>query len=298
MRLNTLVARCLVLVAGSILPIVHAFAATLVDAVPHRVTLDGIIHPKTDDTLAFTPDGNTVFFDRGENKHETIMVSHNVNGRWSPPRVASFSGRWHDKDPAMSPDGSWLVFASNRPTSPGGAPVVSHYQGHAYHGDNLWKVERAGQGWGTPVWLGPVVNDKAFIAAPSIAADGSLYFIRRENGVTYIFQSRFRNGAYQPSERVVLGAPGVTTHDPAIAPDQSFIVFDYGKTKGGLGRLCIAFREGDHWGKPIDLGDTVNGDGPWGSHLASDDHTIYFTGNSGIWRLSLDPWLRARGIHH
>jgi hypothetical protein len=289
---------CMSLVIGTSCVTSPSTAGETTTSTPRAVTLGGIIHPKTDDTLAFTHDGNTVFFDRSENKHETIMVSHRVNGRWSAPRVANFSGRWHDKDPAMSPDGSWLVFASNRPTSPGGAPVVSHYQGHAYHGDNLWKVARTGQGWGTPVWLGPVVNDKTFIAAPSIAADGSLYFIRRENGVTYIFQSRFRKGVYQPPERVALGDPGVTTHDPAIAPDQSFIVFDYGKTKGGLGRLSIAFREGDHWSKPVDLGDAVNSDGPWGSHIAPDDHTIYFTGNSGIWRLSLDPWLRARGIHH
>lgn len=63
--------------------------------------------------------------------------------------------------------------------------------------------------------------------------------------------------------------------------------------KGWLGRLCIAFREGDHWSKAIDLGDTINKDVPWGSHVALDGPAIYFTGNSGIWRLSLDPWLRG-----
>ena len=90
------------------------------------------------------------------------------------------------------------------------------------------------------------------------------------------------------------------------APDQSFIVFDYGKVKGGLGRLCIAFRDGDRWGRPIDLGDTVNRDLPWGAHLAPDGHTVYVTGQSGIWRLSLQPWLQrhaltdkaADGAHH
>ena len=92
--------------------------------------------------------------------------------------------------------------------------------------------------------------------------------------------------------RAGLGDPTVSTHDPAVAPDQSYIVFDYGKTKGGLGRLCIAFREGDHWGKPIDLGGVVNKDIPWGSHIAPGGHSVYFTGQSGLWKLDLQPWLR------
>ena len=84
----------------------------------------------------------------------------------------------------------------------------------------------------------------------------------------------------------------MSTHDPAVAPDQSFIVFDYGKVKGGLGRLCIAFREGDHWSRPIDLGDAVNRDLPWGAHLAPDGHTLYVTAQSGIEQFPLEPWLR------
>ena len=69
-------------------------------------------------------------------------------------------------------------------------------------------------------------------------------------------------------------------------------MFDYGKTKGGLGRLCIVFGEHGGWGKPIDLGDAANEDVPWGSHLAPDGRTVYFTGTSGIWQISLEPWLR------
>jgi hypothetical protein len=93
---------------------------------------------------------------------------------------------------------------------------------------------------------------------------------------------------------VTIGNPAETLHDPAVAPDQSFIVFDNGKVKGGLGRLCIAFRESDHWGSPIDLGDEINKDLPWGAHIAPDGHSIYVTGNSGIWKISLDTWLKGK----
>ena len=275
---------------------VFTFAAAT--PVPERVTLGGIIHPASDDTLSFTPDGNTVFFDRSEGKHKTIMVSHKVDGQWSQPQVASFSGSWYDQDPALAPDGSYIVFSSDRRVTPNGKRLVRDVDGKAYHGGNLWKVEREGGQWGAPTWLGAAVNQSSFLVSPSIAADGTLYFIQRsDDGAMHIYSSRRRTARYQPPARVTLGDPSVSTHDPAIAPDGSFIVFGYGKTKAGLGRLCIAFRNGDHWSKPIDLGDAVNAVGPWGSHVMSDGRTVTFTGDTALYRLSLKPWLSQRGGH-
>lgn len=281
--------------AGLLVGTSHSLAAELATLAPQAVTLGGIIHPDSDDTLAFTPDGNTVFFDRSNGPHKTIMVSHRVNGHWSRPQVAGFSGHGFDQDPLVAPNGSYVLFNSDRPVQPGGKPLVQDYfVGGVAPGSNIWRVDRRGKGWGAPVWLGPVVNDDVFVDFASVAADGSLYFIRwdKRAKLMHTWRSRYRDGSYLPPERAGLGDPDVSTHDPAVAPDQSFIVFDYGKVKGGLGRLCIAFREGNRWGRPIDLGDTVNKDLPWGAHLAPDGHTVYVTGQSGIWRLSLLPWLR------
>ena len=285
------------LAAGLLLATTMTHAGHATTAAPQAVTLDGIIHPDSDDTLAFTPDGNTVFFDRSEGKHKTIMVSHRVGGHWSQPEVAGFSGHWFDQDPVMAPDGSYLLFDSDRPPAPGSQPLTQDYfVGGAAPGSNIWRVDRQADSWGPPVWLGPVVNSDVFVDFASIAADGSLYFIRwdRQARIMRTWHAAWRDGHYLPPAITGLGDPAVSTHDPAVAPNQSFIVFDYGKTKGGLGRLCIAFRDGDHWGKPIDLGDAVNKDMPWGSHLAPDGHSIYFTGQSGIWKLDLRPWLQQR----
>ena len=283
--------------AGLLLATAGALAADTTTAAPRPVTLGGILHPDSDDTLAFTPDGNTVFFDRSAGKRKTIVVSHKVDGHWSQPEVAGFSGRWFDQDPVVAPDGSYLLFGSDRPVRPGGQPLTQDYFGvGARPGSNIWRVDRHGDGWGKPVWLGPVVNSDAFVDFASIAADGTLYFIRfdREAKAMHTWHAAYRDGHYLPPVRAGLGDPAVSTHDPAVAPDQSFIVFDYGKTKGGLGRLCIVFREGGHWSKPIDLGAVVNKDMPWGSHVAPDGHGVYFTGQSGIWQLDLQPWLRQR----
>lgn len=291
----------LCLTGGLLLAAVVVRAAAPAATAPQPVTLDGILHADSDDTLAFTPDGATVFFDRIEGAHKTIMVSHRVGGHWTMPSVASFSGRWFDQDPLVAPDGNYLLFNSDRPVRPGGQLLVQDYfVGGRAPGSNLWRVDRKGEGWGEPVWLGPVINDDVFIDFASVAADGTLYFMRFDPKarVMHTWRSHYRNGSYLPPERAGLGDPQVSTHDPAVAPDQSFIVFDYGKVKGGLGRLCIAFREGDHWGRPIALGDAVNRDLPWGAHLAPDGHTLYVTGQSGIRQFSLEPWLRRHRTAH
>lgn len=292
------IACCLCLVVGAAFRTAPAMPAETVDGVPHKVSLGGIIQPASDDTLAFTPDGNTVFFDRSEGKHKTIMVTHKVDGRWSQPQVASFSGRWYDQDPSLSPDGSYIVFSSDRPLASGGKRLVRDVNGKAYHGANLWKVEREGDHWSAPTWLGAAVNQSSFLVSPSVAADGTLYFIQRGgDNAMHIYRSRLQGGKYLAPAAVRLGDPAVSTHDPAIAPDQSFIVFGYGKTVAGLGRLKIAFREGTHWGQPVDLGEAVNGVGPWGSHVLPDGHTLTFTGNTALYRLALQPWLRQRHAH-
>lgn len=259
-----------------------------VPAVP--VTLDGILSVDRDDSPAFTPDGQMFFFDRTVDHSKTIMVSHRVAGHWSAPEAVPFSGRWLDQDPAVSPDGSYLIFSSNRPV-PGGDSVVFTQNGKQYRGAHLWRVDRQGSGWGTPVWLGTGVNGSNLVVAPSVAGNGALYFIQRLGGAMHIYRSEYRNGAYLPAVRVALGDSIQPTHDPAIAPDESFLVFDYGSGNGTLGRLSIAFREGDHWTAPQDLGEEVNRDAPWGAHLSPDRRTVYVTGNTHIWSVSLAPWL-------
>src|SRR6185312_11632285 len=131
-----------------------------------------------DGAAAFTPDGATVYFMRGTDSF-TLVESHRVDGRWSTPRAAPFSGRWRDLDPAMAPDGSYLLFVSNRPARPGGAPIDETHAGQhrAGQGMNLWRVDRRGDGWDTPVRLPDIVNRCSTTFAPSIAADGSIYFI-------------------------------------------------------------------------------------------------------------------------
>jgi len=306
------------LIALGLSGIAGVHAADMSLATPEIFAPGTISGPAGVDCLTFAPDGATVYFDQQAGWNGFIMESHRVGKRWSAPRIAPFSGQWRDHDPAMAPDGAFLVYTSNRADVAGGPAV---------HGGHLWRVDRRGDGWSTPVRLPDVVNDAPGIYAPSVAANGDVYYQRRDDTTHefHLYRTAWRNGRYQPPQRLALGDPAAHELDPAIAPDQSFMAFDAnfaGKDKPD--RLYIVFREGDGWSTPIDLGDAVNRFEPWGSHLGPDARTLYFTsnytakvsyprspaqaradlarmriwdnGNNHIWRLSLAPWLAAHRV--
>jgi Tol biopolymer transport system component len=220
---------------------------------------------------------------------------------WSAPTVAPFSGTYLDHDATMAPDGSYLVFVSNRPLTPGG-PVLSvtlHGKTSPW-GGNLWRVDRHGDTWGTPTLLPAAVNENVRTYAPSIAADGSIYFIHPDvTGAFRIYRSQYRDGAYEAAQEQSFELSSTHEMDPAIAPDQSFIVFDASDPANPDNDiLFIAHRTGGGWDKPEAL-DAINGtDQPWGAHLGPDARTLYFSSGRGrtdntvkLWSASLAPWL-------
>lgn len=289
--------------------------APVIQAAPAAIFAPGVISgPASETDPAFTRDGKTVVFAR----NGMIMVSRQTEGAWSPPRLAPFSGEWNDQQPTMAPDGSYLVFVSNRPVAAGDAKRPS---------GNLWRVNREGDGWGVPVHLPATVNRGSSTWAPSIAGDGSLYFIERASASApfRIWRSQFRNGQYEAATALSFGDPATQDVDPAVAPDESFIVFGSMHPGRDHERLFIAFKEGNAWSAPVDLGTVVNADGATDTNearLGPDFRTLFFStdrvtpvkyprtraqaeedhariqgwdnGNQNIWSISLAPWLDGR----
>ncbi|MCP1375740.1 TolB family protein [Dyella lutea] len=278
--------------------------------------------PANDEAPTFSPDGQTLFFTRSGAGGGTIMESHRIDGHWSTPTIAPFSGRWPDLAPEISPDGKSLVYVSIRRS----AGIPAHQQ------VGLWKVDRIGPGWdrwSEPQRLPATVNLSDAVWKASMARDGSLYFLSIDPGKgKRLYVSAFAHGSYQPAHPLSFSHYGDNDVDPEIAPDGSFMVFasDHRLPGDSKDHLFIVFRQGDGWAEPQPIryaGDDAGGfSTDYLPHLGSDHRTLYFAsdraapvghyphspaqaraylerieqwdnGNLNAWSVSLEPLLRG-----
>jgi hypothetical protein len=234
---------------------------------------------------AFSPDGKTVFFGRYAGETISIFVSNKVDGRWTAPKVASFSGTYRDLEPAFAPSGRYLIFASNRPFGSDGKLADGNYNGslHPGAGGHLWRVELKGGVWREPVALPTLINSSDSTFSPSLAEDGSLYFMRP--AITgekfHLYRAQMHAGQYSIPERVSFSdLDGYGDFDPAIAKDERFMIFSSARPPAPPHQtdLFIVHRENDKWSDPVDLR-LVLSDDVYGTEarLAPDEKTLFFT---------------------
>lgn len=234
----------------------------------------------TDASPAFTPDGKTVYFNHANGEKRTIMVSHLHRGKWSAPKAAEFSGTWRDIEPAMSPDGSFLIFVSNRPAVDGGEVLDGFFGGQTRpgKGGNLWRVGKVKKGWSRPVRLPDIVNTNSAIYSPAIARSGNIYFAQPdpETKKTRMFYSQFNGGKYTPPKPVSFSDGVRSDYDPVVAPDESFIIFSSNRppTPAQQSGIFIAFWDGKQWETPVAFQPFLLG---IEARLSPDLGTLYFT---------------------
>src|ERR1039457_2114865 len=208
---------------GDSRPVVESGAAP-------KVFAPGIISGGAHDSApAFTPDGKTVYFSRSNGDLSLIFESHLKKGQWSLPVLAPFSGRWDDMEPAMSPNGKFLIFVSSRPALPDISPIDGHFNKGTQtgQGGNLWRVDKTIKGWSVPVRLPNLINRTTSTFAPSVVADGSLYFMEsnEETGRFRIFRARWKNGNFEAPVPAGFSNGDWSDVDPAVAADESYAVF-------------------------------------------------------------------------
>jgi hypothetical protein len=277
--------------------------------------------PANDGSPTFAPDGKTLCLTRSAPNWSIIVESHLEGDRWSAPSRASFSGQWPDSSPGFSPDGTFLVYVSTRPVS-----VDDKNPKHAVA--NLWRVKRTGSGWGEPERLPDAVNIGHSIWKPSVASDGSIYFVSIDaKGGKRLFCSHWTGGAFQTAQPLPFSDGTTADVDPEISADGSFLVFcSSGRTADcDKDRLFIVMRKGSSWGPvtPVHYtGDQILGlSDDQEPHLGPDHRTVYFSsdrsvpvhfprspeqasqdlarmetwdnGNSNVWSLDLTSWINA-----
>jgi Tol biopolymer transport system component len=225
---------------------------------------------------AFSPDGQTMLFTRQANHSSVIMESHRSESGWSAPQPASFSGHDPDMDPAFGPDGSYLVFASGRP--------VPGMQGKTL---NLWIVRRDGETWGTPTHLPSSVNVSTYAFAPSVASDGTIYFMGSSKTRQHqLYRARLTGDTYQRAEALSFSSPATQDADPLVAPDQSYVLFVSTGRNGANdtnAHIYVARASGSSWSpvEPVAYQKEYDGDSDCCLTFGPDGKTILFTAGQG-----------------
>lgn len=227
--------------------------------------------------VAMTPDGNELYYTAVVGpafNFGAIVVTKRVDGQWTPPEVAPFSGHHMDLEPAISPNGQKFFFMSTRPV-PGATETAGN--------EDIWVMNRSAEGWGEPYNLGPPINTEGGEFFPSVTADGTLYFTRKvAEGSESIYRSRLVDGVYSEPELLPEQVnTGQLRFNAFIARDESYIIVPVWGREDSLGGVdyYIVFRSPeDVWSEPINMGQTVNAaDGAeWSPYVSPDGKYLFF----------------------
>jgi hypothetical protein len=192
----------------------------------------------------FSPEGDEFYFELSTSTPEeekkgnyfyVIMVSRLLNGVWTKPEMAAFSGKYATMDHCFSPDGNRLYFTSDRPNPWDATPK-----------NNIWYVERTAQGWSNPMILPPpIYTPEVRQGQVSLAKNGTMYFRMGDD----LFCSKYTSGKFAESVMLPesINSP-YAEGKPCVAPDESFLLFiryDMPESIDGGRGLYISFRRED-----------------------------------------------------
>ena len=227
----------------------------------------------------FSPDGREVFWCTNINGNTAKRVAGNlrlytmkmVEGLWTTPHLAPFTGDILVERPVFSPDGNRLYI---------------EFGSDPYHESDtdIYVVERTAEGWSDPEPVSPLINSPAMERLHCVTADGSLYFSRNNftpNETFYV--SRWVNGEFSKPER--LGKDyNSDDYDAAIliAPDKKYMLISHCDIQHGAVKFSISFKNADGaWSDRIELPFYCGG-----FFAFSPDGKYLFFMNEGIWWVS------------
>lgn len=220
---------------------------------------------------SFSPDGQTVFFNRmsADRKIIRLWTSTFSDGEWSEPEPLAFSdGAYRDVDPFMSHDGKRLYFSSTRPL-----------EGEEAKDYDLWYSERVADGWSEPINLGPDINTENPEIYSTLSANGNLYYSAFDSGfeTVGIYRARWRNGRFSTPELLTIGDGNLRLTNPTIAPDESYLLMVADPV--GQADIFISRRQDDgSWSDATVLGPAVNSDfTEFAPSISPDGAALYFT---------------------
>ena len=207
-----------------------------------------------------------------------VYVTELKNGRWTKPKIASFSN-FAPYNFTVGPDDQTLYFTTLK--SPDKTTYMFLEQA------NIWAVKLEMDGWTEPVMFGRSINtEKYYENYPAVTNNGTIYYMsRREDSIgrTDVYRSKNIDGKYGKAENV--GRPVNTEAsdiDPFIAPDESYLIVCQNRD-GSFGEfdLYIYFLKSDGaFTEPINMGKEINSPGfESRPYVTPDGKYLFFVSN-------------------
>jgi Tol biopolymer transport system component len=199
----------------------------------------------------FSPDFKEFYYSiRMPNEQMVIMVLKKVDGKWSSPEVAGFSGEYSEADPFITADGRYLYYVSKRPVNSLQAPKNDW---------DIWRVENIDGEWSEPEHLSSDVNSDKDDVYPCLTKDGTLYFSsgRGVGNNRDIYYAKSNGRDFDPSIKLSETINEKWEGDLYISPHEDYMIFrTYGRATGH--GLYISFNNNEEWSIPINMGKEIN----------------------------------------
>ena len=281
-----------------ILYLLAGFAARADEAKPEIFAPYIISAPVIGTSPTFSPDQSAVIFERGETQHRRLYEAQRSGETWAAPQPLPFDEQWNYLEPAWSADGRYLIFASNRPIDGGGAPLDGNWNGKTWsgRGGQLWRSDLTPSGgWSAPKPLPATINGGTSIFEPALTKNGTLYFMQPgEDGKFHLMRAERKGDGYAKPEPLPFAVSGSADVDPAVAPDDSYVIFASNREIKGKLSLYIAFRKNGNWSTPKLLPGPINdGSSATDLHLSPDEKSLYFLRDLVIWQAPIAETVKA-----
>jgi Tol biopolymer transport system component len=224
----------------------------------------------------------------------TMVSSEYRDGRWSPPKVLSFSGQYVDSDPYLSPDGSKMYFISKRPNP-----------GETSDDFDIYVTERTDNEWSDPQRLEAPINSDQPDYYPAITNNGTLYLSTVREGGEGSFDlyrsNRNEDGSYGILENLGAAINSESAEiDVYVDPDEEYIIFVSYKSEGfGSGDLYVSFNKDGKWSEAENLGQPVNSSAREYTPLVTPDgRFLFYTSERSFADAPLDTTFTAEELQN
>ena len=260
----------------------------LTQTAPEILGLDIISTDAIEYGPAYAPDGHELLFTRRQSFSDPpqILRSRLDGDQWSRPEPLPFSHPAGDEFPSFSPDGTRLYFDSARPVD------SVDQEGR----NDLWYVERDGEGWSAPVHVDGPMSTPDFDSHPVETTHG-LFFHSRRDGSRGVdaYLAPGTPGDWRPPEALPFNSDA-TDGEVVLSNNGRYVVF-YSDRAGGYGRgdLYYGTLDAGRWSAAKNLGPAINTEAwEWSPSFGRGGDLVFARLNaegsdSDLYRVAIEP---------